>query len=586
MKHYLYQILLAAFTLCCIPQLTLAATLDNQEKTFLIKHWTGSTIPLQGKAPAHFSELERSLDPKDCGTCHIQQHKDWKTSLHSKAMGPGILGQLVEMVNNDPGTARICWSCHTPLAEQQDVLQKTDDDGDSEWANNASFNSSLQKKGLVCAACHVRNQQRYGPPRKNTPLISGKISGANLPHDGFTANTVFTKSAFCKTCHQFSPNDYALNGKLIENTYNEWMASDYAKKDIHCQDCHMPDRRHLWRGIHDPEMVKKGVTISVSNVDKPLKVGEHIKAKIKIANTGTGHYFPTYLTPKIIVRGQLIGAKGKVLEGTLLEANIGREVTMDLSQEIYDTRIAPGDSLDIVYSQTLPSQNLSLKVEVVVYPDYFYKRFYQSILDNNSAGKGQRLIEEAYKIANNSSFKIYEKIFPLNIAPGIVKINNLNPSLAAKAPRSKINKARVIQTPVNNATKHLSIDWNDGDIRWLDYKEGIKLAKQTGKPIMLLFYADWCPTCHAYKHIFYNKAVAKATSNFIMIRVNADKNPSLNQQYSLDGDYIPRTFALTSSAKLLQQLYKQKRQFRFFLPAEKPSRFTELMGFALKLNKG
>jgi thiol-disulfide isomerase/thioredoxin len=568
----MYQMLLAGFTICCIPQFIMAGTLNNQEKIFLKKHWTGSTIPLQNKAPAHYSALERSLNPKDCGKCHIQQYKDWKTSLHSQAMGPGILGQLVEMVDNDPGTARICWSCHTPLAEQQDVIQNNSND----WTKNKAFDINLQKRGLVCAACHVRNQQRFGPPRKNSPQVSGKINATNLPHNGFTANTAFSKSAFCKSCHQFAPNDYALNGKLIENTYNEWKASDYAAKGIQCQDCHMPDRRHLWRGIHDPEMVKKGVTISVINVKKPLKVGEELKATIKIANTGTGHYFPTYLTPKIIVRGQLIGAKGKVLNDTLLEANIGREVTMDLSQELYDTRIAPGDSLDIVYSQALPAQNLSLKVEVVVYPDYFYKRFYQSILDNNSAGKGQRLIEEAYKIASNSSFKIFEKILPLDIAPGLVKINNLHPSLAAKAP----------QTNSSKPDKNRIIDWNDAEIRWLDYKEGLKLAKQTGRPIMLLFYADWCPTCHAYKHIFYNQSVAKAASDFIMIRVNSDKNPGLNQQYSLDGDYVPRTFALTSNAKLLNQLYKQNGNFRFFLPVENASRFTELMGLALKLNKG
>ncbi len=25
----------------------------------------------------------------------------------------------------------------------------------------------------------------------------------------------------------------------------------------------MPDRRHLWRGIHDPEMVKQGVMVDL-----------------------------------------------------------------------------------------------------------------------------------------------------------------------------------------------------------------------------------------------------------------------------------------------------------------------------------
>lgn len=551
---------------------TRASRLPKEEASFLLKHWSGTTIPLQGPAPSQYSDIERSLDPADCGQCHAKQYRDWKTTIHSQAMGPGVLGQLVEMVHADPATTQMCWICHTPLAEQQELLL----DKNSRWIGNTHFDAALQKKGLVCAACHVRNHQRFGPPRQSAPTISGRIDEPGLPHNGFTANTAFSKSEFCKGCHQFSPDDYALNGKLIENTYNEWLESGFAKKGIQCQDCHMPGRRHLWRGIHDPDMVKSGITIDVKLPKQELTIGDEIKATITIKNTGAGHYFPTYLTPKIFVAGQLIDQLGKPVTGSYSEAIIGRGAPLDLSQELYDTRIAPGDFKSIIYAQTATLGKLSLKITVTVYPDHFYARFYQSVLDNNSAGKGRALIEEAYQSASSSQFVIYEKLLPLDIVADTSTHASYQPSSTAKT-------KNTVPPPAN---RDISVDWNDKEIVWLNYEEGLQLAKQSGKPIMLLFYADWCPTCHAYKHIFYDKAVVKAAANFIMIRVNSDKAPALNRQYSPDGEYVPRTFALSPQGILLNNLPKKTGRYKHYLQAGQPKIFTALMDKVLKQTNG
>ena len=188
--------------------------ISQQDKLFLDQHWQ-TTIPLQGETPADFSDIEASLDPASCGLCHEQQYKDWQTTFHARAMGPGILGQVIDMVaEDDNAQAQICWSCHTPLAEQQDVL-KIDD----QWQKNAHFNQKLQHAGLVCAGCHVRQHKRFGPPRKNHPDELGPVDDGYQPHNGFTATKAFSNSAFCANCHQFKENGFALNGKLLENTY-------------------------------------------------------------------------------------------------------------------------------------------------------------------------------------------------------------------------------------------------------------------------------------------------------------------------------------------------------------------------------
>lgn len=380
---------------------------DDPIQSFLDRHWPTAIEP-QGPVDDSLSQLETSLDPAACGACHLQQYQDWQTALHSKSMGPGIAGQLVEMVHSDPGSADMCWSCHAPLAEQKQKIYKPM----TGWGDNPVFDPNLQKHGMFCAACHVRQNRIYGPPRKSAPQVTGQID-ENLPHRGFSADSAFTRSEFCKGCHQFNEDDFALNGKLIENTFNEWQESSYAAEGVQCQDCHMPDRRHLWRGIHDVDMVKGGVEISVDLPQKAYAKGDWINAVITLVNSGVGHYFPTYLTPKVFIKGRLIDSEGHELIESQQEYVIGRE-SYDLAVEAYDTRIPPGEQIQIAYQYELPADNLQLQIEVIVDPDHWYRRFYQNYLEDGGGGKGRTLLLEALRQSSESSFSIYQQSFMLN----------------------------------------------------------------------------------------------------------------------------------------------------------------------------
>ncbi len=389
------------------------AGLTQSESAFIAQHWSGDTIPLQGAPPKDYSRLESSLSASDCGTCHTRQYADWKTTRHSRAMGPGVVGQTLDMREAEPETARMCWRCHSPLTEQQPLIQQP---GGGTWKANPLFDAKLQHQGLNCAACHVRKHQRFGPPPRKKSHIQSSV------HGGFSEQSAYTRSAFCKHCHQFPADGYALNGKPMENTYNEWLASDYARDDVQCQDCHMPDRRHLWRGIHDPEMVKKALTISVSSPQLPgsqdaLRIGDTLAVTIRMTNSGAGHYFPTYVTPKVFVRAQLLDALGEVVIGSVREAIIGRETTPDLSQEVFDTRIAPGDFVDIGYAYPLSHAGQQLQVQVRVEPDHFYERLYRGLLQSNSPQKGRAAIEQALADAQQSAFVIYDETVSLEIQP-------------------------------------------------------------------------------------------------------------------------------------------------------------------------
>ena len=184
-KAGLMIIALAALFLWGPQQIGRAQSGDDVD-AFVKHHWR-LPVPPQGEAPAAFSPIEASLHPKECALCHRQQFNDWKTSLHSRSMGPGIYGQLLNMQENTPATYTICATCHTPLSEQIPHLKEG-----SEYRPNEAFDPELQEAGLICAGCHVRQHQRFGPPRR--PELPPPSPEFVQPHGGFTATTAFQRS--------------------------------------------------------------------------------------------------------------------------------------------------------------------------------------------------------------------------------------------------------------------------------------------------------------------------------------------------------------------------------------------------------
>lgn len=323
--------------------------------------------------------------------------------MHAKAMGSGVMGQLINMDAQASEEHQACIRCHAPLAEQADSLAAAIS------RPNTHKGAGLHEQGLVCAACHVRTHQRFGPARRDGSVPKPEDK---LPHDGWLASAAFADSRFCAACHQFAPEDYALNGKLLENTYEEWKASRYADEGKQCQSCHMPERRHLWRGIHDPEMVRSGVTIAVV---QPLVEAGGVRAALILRNTGTGHHFPTYVTPKVVVEIFQEDLAGRTVAGTRREYVIGRQVPLDLSREIADTRLATGAEAALEYAVPRHQRAANLVYRVTVEPDAFYTEFYRSMIATG-AGKGEAMIRQALADSLASHFTLFEERRPLGMA--------------------------------------------------------------------------------------------------------------------------------------------------------------------------
>jgi hypothetical protein len=311
------------------------------------------------------------------------------------------------MLRSDPGSALGCLTCHAPLAEQAPVVRR----GEA-WAPNPVHDPALLGRGLVCAACHVRGHERFGPPRRDGSLARA-APRERLPHGGATRTLAFLRSEFCRGCHQFEPDGLALNGKLIEDTYNEWRASRFAREGVQCQDCHMPDRRHLWRGIHDPDMVRSGLTIEASAGPGRARPGDRAVARLTVTSTRVGHRFPTYVIPRVLLRAELVDAAGRAVEGSRAERVVAREVTLDLAKELSDTRLAPGRTAVLDYRPRVPAAGLRVRFTVVVEPDAFYVRFFEALL-GQGAGRGEAQIRTALAAVRRSPFVLFERTLPVS----------------------------------------------------------------------------------------------------------------------------------------------------------------------------
>lgn len=166
----------------------------------------------------------------------------------------------------------------------------------------------------------------------------------------------------------------------------------------------MPDRRHLWRGIHDREMVAGGLTIVTA------REGE--ETRLTVTSSAVGHRFPTYVTPLVVLRADQVDGAGRPITGTRVEQRIAREVTLDLEREVSDTRLAPGESATLAYTRAAEASAVAIRMSVLVFPDAFYTAFFEGLL-RQGTGRGEAQIREALEASRRSAFVVFQRDVPL-----------------------------------------------------------------------------------------------------------------------------------------------------------------------------
>ena len=139
----------------------------------------------------------------------------------------------------------------------------------------------------------------------------------------------------------------------------------------------------------------------------------------------------------------------------------------------------------------------------------------------------------------------------------------------------------AVALALSMATAHAGGDWNDAGIAWQAYDAGLAKAKQDKKPVMLVVFTQWCPHCQNYSKLFHDQKVVEKSRQFVMVRVDKDQQPEVSKANSPDGEYIPRTYFLSSDGVLDPALAANRDRYRYFYNESDPADVLGAMDKAL-----
>ena len=239
-----------------------------------------------------------SLKSQDCGTCHTEYYAEWKTSTHAQAW----VDEQFQAELKKESSPFMCINCHVPLQNQQEFVVTGLINGDiykPVKEKNPLFDKDLQKEGINCASCHVRDNQIIGP------------NGSELAPHKVKKDPIHLSETLCISCH----NANAVITPTLACTFqtgDEWKAGPfYGKKN--CISCHMPEtHRPLMAGFpakkshfhnfpasgipkHDtlkPAMLKS-LEFYPTVLKKSYKSSDTLKFDLVLKNEHAGHRVPS-----------------------------------------------------------------------------------------------------------------------------------------------------------------------------------------------------------------------------------------------------------------------------------------------------
>ncbi len=404
------------------PLAAQAIELDGEQRESRAGYWPGhgdpderavfgQTIPFQGPPPAALSPAQASLDARRCERCHAKQVREWTGSFHAEAASPGLLAQLTNPIKRGP-MVESCQRCHAPLAEQLPVTRPGhlgDEDSPQRYQENPRFDPALRHQGINCASCHVRNWTRLGPPRApGSKLLA-------LPGYPMVESELYERGDFCLGCHQL-PARLAVNGRPLLDTYREWLEGPYMRRGVQCQHCHMPNREHTWKGVHDPDTFRQGIALEAI-AGRSSETGA-VSVRARVRNVGAGHYLPTTPTPAAWLSVELVDARGRPIPGAYAEKRIGRHLSFERGWvEHEDTRIPPGEALELAaaWKDGAVAHATHARVKVRVVPDDYYEGLYRRRLAGKLSPEVRAMFQEALDRAEAARYVARDEL--IDIAP-------------------------------------------------------------------------------------------------------------------------------------------------------------------------
>ncbi len=212
-----------------------------------------------GDRPAQAASGPRWESARQCQSCHQEAFDEWQGSHH----GIAFTNPEVRVLSDDFRKEE-CMDCHLPRPLSVTGF------GKRTLPRRTHFD-----EGVSCISCHLGEDGG----------ILGRNDRPEVPCKPRRSEAFLSVDA-CQSCHN------------QHGTTDQWRQSHYAKEGIHCTNCHMPQaarkrpdgtmragRGHVFAGAHDPATLRQAGEFTAA------RAGEELV--LSLANTGTGHNFPT-----------------------------------------------------------------------------------------------------------------------------------------------------------------------------------------------------------------------------------------------------------------------------------------------------
>lgn len=112
------------------------------------------------------------------------------------------------------------------------------------------------------------------------------------------------------------------------------------------------------------------------------------------------------------------------------------------------------------------------------------------------------------------------------------------------------------------------LDYNKLNVKNQEIVKAFSDAKKSGKPVLIIFEAKWCPYCgRLNKETLVDPDVMKSLEGFEFVQIDIDENPEDSRAFkggpsSAGGSGIPATVIFSPSG------FEQYRILGFFEPTE------------------
>ncbi len=148
---------------------------------------------------------------------------------------------------------------------------------------------------------------------------------------------------------------------------------------------------------------------------------------------------------------------------------------------------------------------------------------------------------------------------------------------AAKAEAAKTPPAKTRKPTPDERKARMAIKW-PGGVEWVDdWATARAQSAETGKPICLVVYADWCPRCKELAPMFAEADLVEVSRGLIMVRQDNDARPDWLQAYADQGSYVPRIFFFGKDGNLRTDITSGHPRYPFFYSSRQKSALVKSM---------